>query len=162
MKYYHYGTNYIRKDKTYQNNKTSEEYSRDFINKPEGLWSSQEDSEFSWEEFCTGEDFNIESLEQGVTFEISPDAKLLYINDDSDLAKLQKYLVPFTLFEWERKFVFDWKKIAEDYDGIVMYFTRLPYDVCDLYCLNAWDVDSACIWNLNVLKNIEPIGVKAK
>ena len=79
----HYGSNTYNPEKLFQAVQTR--YER--YDKPQGLWASPVDSNFSWYDFCTSENFKKDSLKESFKFTIHPNARILYINKLEDAKK---------------------------------------------------------------------------
>ena len=92
--YRHYGVN------EYNPEKFKVIKNRPYWNKPEGgLWASDTRARISWENWCKGEDFRVESLTKHFDFRLKASAKILKILDRESLNKiLERGLLEV---EWE-------------------------------------------------------------
>lgn len=148
MKLIHYGTSYINLSLILPiKNKL-------FSNKPEGgLWCSPLESEDGWKEFLISNDWNIDTLEKPVIFELKPDSKILKIDSYEDLKNcvsiFEKKFYPEHSY---LKDFLDYEKLALEYDVIWLtangqYDTRMAFDT-NLY---GWDCECLLILNQNCL-----------
>lgn len=129
------------------------------VNKPHGgLWASPVDSEFGWGDFCNRDAFNLKTLSKHFLFKLKKDSNILIIDSADDLVHNSIY----DRDAW--KCILDFKKIVRNYDGIYISdnaASRLRYDIKlkgkDVYVsgLNAWDVESICIWNAEVIEPLD-------
>lgn len=124
-------------------------------NKPlGGLWASPLCSDTSWGEWCSGNNFRLESLSTHFLFKISKDSKIYVINNLDDLVKISNYYHPKI-----GKRCINIPYLLENYDGIFVTSSavhKLRY--VDDYVLNdlySWDVESICIWNSDIIIPIE-------
>jgi hypothetical protein len=125
---------------------------RPYLNKPSGgLWCSPVNSNCSWKDWCTGEDFNVGSLKTWTKFKLKETANILVIDSLVDLVRISKkypliHPHPITFDK-----LINFKDIEKDgYDGVLLtergncqcHLTGIGID------LNAWDCESMVLFNL--------------
>lgn len=125
------------------------------MNKPFfGLWASPVDSTWGWRNFCMGENFNLDKLSDRFLFRLSPDSKIYVVDDAEDLDAISTF--GMDRFGWK---TIDFRKLLNNgYDGI--YATRDAICIPDnvktmLKGLHAWDVESICVFNKDVIIPID-------
>ena len=149
-----YGTDTfdVNKFKPYDNKRTV-----DFgMNKPiGGLWASPLNSECGWGEWCSKNEFAINSLDKHFLFKLTPNAKIYIIDSKEDIINIstQKDY-------WGGTNVMDFQKLINDgYDGIFVTSNaigKFRFHVEKGYGnLNVWDVESLCVFNEKVIQPIE-------
>jgi len=150
--YIHYGSNHFNRKMLKRN--VERGGSESFLNKPKNsLWGSPIESKNSWKNFCEREEFRLDTLKFYFKFKLNSSAKVLIINEHNT-HMLNKYLVrrgSFCMIE------IDWSRIAKDYDAFVVTFPenwKKYMDFEDKYNLHAWDVDSICVFNPNVVEEV--------
>lgn len=140
MEFVHYGAKTFNPKHIYKNKPFN------FINKPVGLWGCPDDAKLTWYNFVK---YNWESrkrtLKQSFRFSVSDDTKLLDLND---VRKLLKYKVHESEYDGYTFYTLDWDRIYKEYDGIILYVSRLSQEILFKFRLTSYDVDSVCIWNL--------------
>lgn len=130
--------------------------------KPCGLWVSVEEFEddYSWFDWCKGEQFRLESLKYKYEVILAPDTKILHLKSEEDIVKFSlEYAANDPLdfamksyFSRNKTYVYmiSWTKVKAEYDGIMIapyqWRCRLAGE-CSWYY--PWDCSSACIWNLD-------------
>lgn len=124
-----------------------------FANKPDGgLWASREDLD-SWKIWCESNGFRENKLNTWTKFELGDDANILVIDSIKDLRKIQNIYPLSNPFHMK---LIDFKKIEfSGYDGV--YLTEVGNLQCHLPMdpslfgldLNAWDVESLVLFNLD-------------
>lgn len=115
-----------------------------------GFWASPVDAEFGWKEWCEREDFRECSLGCSFTFTLSPEAKVLYIDDVGKLNGLPEAEYEFALSEWR---LLDFEKLLEQgYDAVEM---NLSSDGRLYWALYGWDCDSILILNPDIVEVLE-------
>ena len=121
-------------------------YQQSIDMKPNGLWYSFNNE---WENFC-----KIQQLEWvgKNNFHLEIDySKILLIENKTDLIEfILKYSKKLYAMD-----MIDWNKVSNDYSGIELknYFTYRR--MC--MWLYSWDMDSGCIWDLSIIKNIKEL-----
>lgn len=122
-------------------------------NKPfGGLWASPIDSKWGWKDWCQSEEFNLDALKKNFTFTLSPNAKIYVIDNQNDL-----FAVSTHQSQYMRTLTIDFAQLINNgYDGI--YVTDKAANEFHSYSgnlniegLNAWDCESICIFNKNVI-----------
>ena len=134
--------------------------------KPWGLWLSNE-STYGWREWCNLNDFREYNLSEGHTFDVDM-SKILVIDTGSPSVKgtieailrkdkrmgacwdIDQYELPRT----------NWALVAERWSGVYVdegaheLFYNFPLELRTPSWLNYWDCASACVWNLDCIKQI--------
>ncbi|QGJ95232.1 hypothetical protein QDA11_gp12 [Microbacterium phage Jayden] len=127
--------------------------------KPRGLWLSDE-SDLGWKEWCESEEWGLGTLAHSTEFEPVEDHGLLIIPSAADLRQFTNIYRGHPVFRgaggtslgshW-----IDWERVAAKYTGIVItpyqWSARLDLDSMWYY---GWDVASACIWNLDAIRQV--------
>ena len=137
------------------------DYSEYFLCKPNGLWACARTFDKTtkynsqWSDYCKDNDFCTENLKEGFTFNLNKDAKILTINNLDDLkpyiTKGMSKLHEPLCFSLQVKI--DFNKIYSKFDGMYVPFLE-NYAEFHHSILNAYDVDSLCIWNSSAIKHI--------
>lgn len=135
------------------------DYSRAWLNnKPSGgLWACPLESD-EWNSWCRGEGFMTDKLKSHFMFKLSPDANIYAINDKEDLIKISTAKYPSDFFG-DQKYIDYQKLLANGYDGIYVTkdainstsMTRVRGNGGYVAPLDAWDVESICVFNPNVI-----------
>lgn len=140
----HYGAD------TYDPAKFKPVQNRNHVKPYGGLWASPVNAEYGWREWCLGEDFQVESLDQSFTFWY--EGNVLIVNSHADMAKMY----------WRRVGSMDYP----DYERMVrggvdaIYLTdrgqqetrySFPLGTRDLY---GWDCESVLIMNPEEIKEV--------
>jgi len=143
MKYIHYG------HKNFDIKKFDKIENRPLSVKPlGGFWGSREDTDIGWLQWCTGNEFCMERLETSFTFTLSKNAKVLTIDNFTQLKDLPLNTdspidVPMS---WV---TLDFEKLAKEYDAIEVLLSK---DWNKLYFgLYGWDCDSILIFNPSIV-----------
>lgn len=113
-------------------------------NKPNyALWASPINAKFGWRDFCEGEDFRTDTLDEWFTFILKPWAKVFYVDSlEKERDIPVQYVEHWTSFD--RK-VYDFEMLKEiGYDAIEVNISKCP----ELYsAMYSWDCDSIAIFN---------------
>ena len=133
--------------------------------KPCGLWVSVEESEddYSWFDWCKGEQFRLESLKYKYSVKLAKDIKILHLQTPEDINKFSIQYAANDPFDFGRASIFNrsneyvysicWRKVKAEYDGIIIspyqWTCRLSSGASWYY---PWDCSSGCIWNLDKVK----------
>ena len=124
------------------------------INKPRGgLWGSPVDSDWTWKEWCEGEEFHLERLNKSFKFVLANGSKTFHIRTADDILKLPIAKYPdnddFLFVNW----YYDWNKIISLYDAVELHYSN-NYNLfhTTFYC---WDVDSIIVLNPDVIREVE-------
>lgn len=123
----------------------------EFYQKPAGLWVSVE-GEDDWPSWCRGEEFNPEGLRVSHRVTLAPGANVLLISTGKALDEFHEtYAVGNEPYAVLRKASIDWRKVATDYDGIIIAPYRWNHRLSHLWYYG-WDCASGCIWNLDAIQ----------
>lgn len=118
----------------------------------ETLWGSPVDASFGWKEWCEGENFMTCEKENSFTWTLKDDAKILYIEQISDLEK-----IPFVELLPGLK-VFDFKKIIKEYDAMELSYEYHPFGHMFISkeesAFNSWDCSSIMVFDKNKIIEI--------
>lgn len=132
--------------------------------KPNGLWASPIDSELSWYNWCMGENFHTEHLNEYFDFTIREDSRILNIYEEDDIIPYiikHKYNMDFGLYVqgYDRPKTdcadrYNIERLHEEFDGIELHldqnYMNLRYTI-----FYSWDVDSIVIWNPDIIIPLE-------
>ena len=147
--YIHYG------HKKFDMNKFEKIRNRASANKPfGGLWASDVESEFGWKDWSECNDFNISSLKDFFRFTITPEARILVIDDTKVPVPERKGFPdePVELMKFLYPILPDFEKISREYDVIDFRYS-------DGFGLDrkfyTWDCDCVLIMNPNVISIID-------
>lgn len=141
-KYIHYGATEFKLDRFVPIS------NRIYFNKPHGgLWASPCDSDCNWHEWCMGNDFRIERLNDYFIFTTKADTRILTIKDHNDLVRLKQNGLCLDFSSYYSSAINDFypnfKKLLDiGYDAIEVYIRDTIY--WDLY---GWDCDSLLVLN---------------
>lgn len=139
-----------------------------FFTKPEGgLWASQYRDETGnhsdWEKWSASEEFGLNRLNEGVTFSVSDDARVLTVSSREDYLSLLDSYGRSEDSASER--IPDWEAIAKDFDAFVLtpegLYENSVFGIEDgdphrRENLSGWDVSSLIVFNPDVVENPEP------
>ena len=137
----------------------SKEYQQTWYKKPIGLWY---DINGSWKDWCKDNEYESGLNNKSFILDIDT-SKILLIDSLEKIEQLHAefYFVP----EWAKKMndpveYIEWKRVAQIYDGVEMNpFLELGLGT-KYHWQSNWDVESGCIWNLNVIKSVTKIQSK--
>jgi hypothetical protein len=117
--------------------------------KPNGLWYSINDEWYQWISY------NMPSKLKKYKFELEIDFSRIIVLKDSKT--LKEFVDIYGFNELNLVFI-DWEKVSEDYDGIEFspYFKNNILDFKNIW-YNTIDVESGCIWNLDIILKKELI-----
>lgn len=151
--YIHYNSDEYDKERLRRAVNDPEKH-RPFYDKPHGLWASPEKCDLSWKDWCEYEDFYVEKLEKSFKFKLSPNAKILRINRLKDAYKyiiieVDDFLSDPNLTYTSLKL--DLAQIYHYYDAMEVNMSNDYINFHNNIIFNAWDVDSICIWNPDVI-----------
>ena len=122
-------------------------------NKPRGgLWSSPIDSERGWRNWCEGEGFRLDKLNDHFTFTIKDTARVLRIDNKDNLDDIPILHKDRSVFPNEYDYYLDFKKITKDYDAILFDLTSDPRLYWSMY---GWDVDTLLVLNPDIVEEVE-------
>ncbi len=120
--------------------------------KPAGLWLSDE-NDHGWKAWCESEEFGLGRLIHSTEFEVVS-ARVLHL---STALHLHDFTVQYgaPLFPGGSSHWIDWSRVAAEYDGIIIspyqWSCRTGLGTMWYY---GWDVASACIWNLEAIRQV--------
>ena len=122
--------------------------------KPKGLWYSIDNE---WTEWCID---NMPHWVKKHTFELDLDmSNILIISSAKEaLNFMQTYQSKIHIV-----LGINWEAVAEEYDGIeIQNYYSIRYNKTLMFSMNSlwissWDVNSGCIWNLDILKEIKRV-----
>ena len=152
QKYVHYGCSSFDREKFVPISNNIE------IPKPNGgLWASRVDAKFGWKDWCEGTKGFEDTLEQSFEFELKPDARVLVIDNISQLDDLPKGKslfdvlkeqgVPMDFHKGLWTFL-DFEKLAEDYDAVEVIISADHNLHFQIY---TWDCDAIVVMNPDVI-----------
>lgn len=127
--------------------------------KPRGLWLSDED-DFGWSEWCRDQGFALETLTYASEFAVEKPERVLCLSTVSDLnaftseyGKTPSYAQRSPFLSDLKMVGIDWQRVAMECGGILItpYQWRSRMDLMWYY---GWDVASACIWDLSVIREV--------
>lgn len=119
-----------------------------------GLWASpMGDKFYTWEMWCRANNFHLERLDNPFIFELKPDAKILYIHENSDLDFMcgMGFLKHRSIQKLMDVWTIDWKAILDfGYDAIlVLLLTDKIYRTFD-----DWSCDTLLVLNPDVVVEV--------
>lgn len=128
--------------------------------KPFGLWGSDINSEFKWEDWCRLEEFHLDNLKSSFKFTLDPSANILEIKKEDDILPYiiidESYSRPNVFGHQLKTSIsdrFNINLLAKEFDGIELYmsenYTELKYSI-----FNTWDCDSIVVWNPDIIKEL--------
>lgn len=127
--------------------------------KPTGFWvSCCEDVDANggtcgWWDWCTLEEWRLESLVFRHTVTLTADARILRITSSDEIRDLaKKYPFQRRLSGKDQLFP-NWRAIATEYQGVIIspYQWDCRYDVDWYY---GWDCASGCIWDADAIESV--------
>ena len=123
-------------------------------NKPEGgVWASPLTSKNGWADWCNSNKFRLKSLSQHFLFTIKPEAKIYVIDTFDDLKQIS------TLRNYSGEKAINFQMLYDNgCDGIFVTAkaaSELRYVESGYADLYAWDVESICVFNSNVIVPVE-------
>lgn len=151
-----------------------------WIGKPHGFWVSVK-GEDDWPSWCLSEDFRLEGLthRHEVILNGNHDVKII---DTPEALEMFHRQYGYDWWEWRgfdqvgfrgdhkhERWMIDWEKVAEVYDGIIIapyqWDYRLPMEwppairghISNWYY--GWDCASGCIWNPAAIARVKFMGV---
>ena len=123
-----------------------------------GLWASPVDAELRWDNWCRGEDFNLDSLKKYFEFELSENAKVLRISSEATVKSLPRILNDpridafvqhlSTFSHHPIEFPIDFEQLSKNYDVIEFLASAL---IPQTDILPGWDVDCILVLNKDVV-----------
>lgn len=143
--------------------------SKMYMNKPDGgLWTSPTDSEWGWKDWCESENFNVSRLSSYTKFNLKDTAKILVIDSLEEFYNIcDKYTLKIhgslELAMLMMGKLLDFEAIEKDgYDGILLtdrgnIQCHLPLNLArpGYSDLNAWDVETLLLFNLDHIEITE-------
>lgn len=130
------------------------------IDKPTGLWLSDESDEGSWSEWCRSENFHLDRLTVEHEINLAAKASILRV---SSVEELDDFNALYDIqYPWTRNRPgndgIDWIRVSKEYDGILitpyLWSQRLTEKYRWYY---SWDCASGCIWNNSVIASIRVV-----
>ena len=146
MKYRHYGSKSF--DPSLFENVKNE---NNWVKPLGGFWLSPINSSyFTWEDFCKGENFKVETLSEYADFKIKKDARVLILNTiESIKNQPEKY---YNNNQGFTSFVrFNYESIAKDYDAI--FYDEISFDI--RMAMYGWDCTTLLVMNPDILEEIK-------
>ena len=119
--------------------------------KPGGLWASPVDAWISWKEWCEGEDFHTDLLDSFFTFTLKDGAKVL---DICKLEDIEGYIKVIDEGKYGTHYYLDLDKIYREFDAMEIHHEGHYNELHDSDIFYAWDVDSICVWNPDMVEVI--------
>jgi hypothetical protein len=126
--------------------------------KPQGLWFSVDDGEIEepcgWREWCTAEGFNLPGLAAQTEVILRHDTRALRLSNARDLDAFHK---AHATGDWE----IDWKRIADEYQAIIIAPYVWSRRLSRLSWYYTWDCASGCVWDAAAVAELRAIEAKA-
>lgn len=151
--YVHYGSDTFNRAQVVI---SASDWNKVLIGKPNGLWASPVDAKGGWKDWCEGEEFHLDALDKHFKFKLKDTARILEVHNIEDIFR---YVYEHR-FGWElwyngksTKVYLDNQALMEDFDGMELYLSE-NYKLRDQF-FSAWDCDSICIWNPDVIEVIK-------
>lgn len=141
----HYAAEPVEFDRTVR-------YEQGVRHKPVGLWVSVAGDD-DWPEFCEQNGFDTECLAHPHTVTLTAGANILRIESPDELVGFHHaYAQPD---DSRSKFAdIDWRKVATDYDGIIIAPYQWSMRLGGPFWYYGWDCASGCIWNLDAIGTV--------
>ena len=135
--------------------------------KPNGLWASDKESNYTWEEWCEDEMYHTDRLQEGFEFSLSEDAKILTVSSYEDIKPFTKTnpvyaYAPAIIRDDEMNKVLDIEKLMAEFDGMEVIVSDISESDRMNTLLYPYDCDSICIWNPSVIEDVTPVREKDK
>ena len=155
--YRHYGSKHFNMDLFLKAR------NKPFSNKPHGgLWASPtKNVDVSWEDWCKGNDYNVDKLGTYFDFTLKDNANVLTIiskEDLNNLPRIEKDEEDMLFYEGDRMNTdIDFEEIAKNYDAIMVWIYRdsLSTTFSGIYYeLYGWDCDSLLVLNLKLNEEV--------
>lgn len=115
--------------------------------KPKGLWLGKGNN---WIEYIEANDMTEWISTYCSAFKIELGEDILVLKEKEDF-------INFTKEYSESRFSVDWKKVANKYNGIVVFSPRRFQFEKGLEWLYGWDITSACIWSDEGIESIDKV-----
>jgi hypothetical protein len=135
--------------------------------KPRGLWVScehpdqdpTEEREWtSWVGWCHGEQWLLDRLRYRAAVTLHDDANLIHLTTmDEILAFDKKFHAPLDEVQLRLmncRYHIDWPRVAEHYQGILIYPYCYRLRLSEIMWYYPWDCASGCIWDVAAIKHI--------
>lgn len=125
------------------------------MDKPRGLWVSDESAENSWSSWCEDEHFGGTDHPHVYEVALRPDDNVLIIDSELELIRFdERYSKEPEEYEWLRGHCIDWPKVAEEYHGIIISPYQWGQRLGPLAWYYSWDCASGCIWNGDSVRSL--------
>lgn len=125
--------------------------------KPDGLWLSDDSDENNWKSWCQGNCSCLHELAFETRVHVNLSDNVLHLDGSNPRAVLE-FQIKYR--PRHKPHGVDWNAVVHDYKGI--FISPYCYAVRDLlfwsfetYWFQAWDVPSACIWDLSCIIKTE-------
>lgn len=130
--------------------------------KPAGLWLSVNDD---WAKWCRNNNFCISALKYRTEFTIDDTSKICYLRTASDIDSFideynYTYLPNNCLYPSIEIYTIYWSAVQHDYNGIFIDTENEELYSCGFRSggldtwLDSWDCLSGCIWNFDIVHQV--------
>lgn len=121
--------------------------------KPDGLWVSDDDSDWGWKDWCITENFGLDRLTHVHDVELVGDANVLIIRTEREFDAFDRQ---FQIKEQrDYSIMFNWPEVMRHYDGVIitpyLWEKRLKTGTLWYY---GWDVAGGCIWDPRAVESV--------
>ena len=133
-----------------------------FVKPYGGLWASPVDSPRSWYDWCMGNNWGKNELEESFSFALTDNAKILHLFSVKQLeglprAKAASKDLEF-LYDHDLMVYLDFEAMEKEYDGIELHLSEENWDDIEgfgsglYYKLYGWDCDSILLFHDDVIQ----------
>ena len=159
-KYIHYGITADEFDKK----KVTERVNALFSKPDRGFWASPVNTDWGWKDWCTCNDFRMDTdaFDKSFRFRIDKKAKILRVRNEDDI---MPFVIPdndpfYKRLTWGRCKTsigdrLDRDRLYETFDGMELFLSENYYMHEGIF--NSWDCDSIVIWNPDVILPIKEV-----
>ena len=105
-----------------------------------GLWASRTDTDWGWKDWCSSEDFHLDSFSKSFKFKLKEGSKVLEVHHVNDI---DKYIINTNKFPKSINFE---KILIDGYDAVELFHGDNYNELHD-GIFYSWDCDSIVILN---------------
>jgi len=128
--------------------------------KPRGFWVSDEDSDYSWLDWCSAEEFAVDRLGHAWLVTLAGDANVLHVSKPWEFEEFhERFRIPNPMYRYSSGFLFekgqpDWRAVAQAYQGIIISPYLWDYRLSEYHWYYGWDCASGCIWDAAAIASV--------
>ena len=122
--------------------------------KPRGFWYSAGSADDGWDDWCLGEEWNVDGLRYRSAVDVDLDRMLVLTDEASIRFFADEYSRPMSVRLPDFRSV-DWPSVARCYAGIEVapYCWSLRLEPGFLWYYG-WDCASGCVWDLSAIRSV--------